>query len=51
MRVGMMSTLVDITVLGGYQLDNFAVLTFEGHRGDGRIERGERSAVRQQDGA
>ena len=49
-RVDMMNALVDVKVLGGYQLNNFAVLTFEGHRGDGWIERGERSAVRQQDG-
>ena len=50
MRVDMMSALVDVTVLGGYQLNNFAVLVIEGRRGDGWIERGEKSAVRQQDG-
>jgi hypothetical protein len=47
MRANMMDELVDVTVLGGYQLDNLAVLVIEGHQGDGWVVLGWKSAHRQ----
>jgi hypothetical protein len=47
MRVEMMNELTDVTVLGGYQLNDFAVLVIEGHEGDGWVVRGWKAAHRQ----